>query len=115
MAGGGKQNEYIREEAGVPKALRRGRKKGRPKMEVIKDGEDEWPAVEKKDRKKSSTKELAVRSDLAQDGFCIEVDGASVRFPAPLGMKYPVDVKTMVSTLWYCTSLFPMTWDCLPF
>ena len=96
----------------MPKALRRGRKKGRPRIEVVQDEEHEGrEAVEQNYRNKLATKELVVRTDSEQEIF-MEIDGLKSRLPIPLDMKYPSDVKAMVKTIWYCTSLISTAGAC---
>ena len=97
----------------MPKALRRERKKGRPRVEVMEDDENGGTQPARGNNNRSKEKggkpesgTLGVRAKKAQKGVDVEPDDKNIHFPCPLDPNYSSDVKTKVNVLWYCTSLF---------
>ncbi|KAK2791935.1 hypothetical protein FQN52_004377 [Onygenales sp. PD_12] len=98
LQGGGNQNQYLAEgsksSSEPPK-----RKKGRPKILVAKDETgDKRKAPEGEHSNGNEVLDLvATASDLSDS--LVKFDPHNI--PAALDFKYPLDVKVVVSTLWY--------------
>jgi hypothetical protein len=97
LAGGGKQNEYIRAEAGGTKGRR---KKGRPKVEVAADAEAE------------SATQAQKSGDAGRETAVVKATGNSesllvsgVVIPPSLKLSCSPKVRKIVQTLCYCRFL----------